>query len=553
MVESDSEEEFNRDEVRLSDSDYMDDDFEGNSPQQDRPNNIELLSLDDVRASLKSEDEDDDEEKPEKFEVEETEDLKPEFYENPEPEVTENLADTPEGLSPDIEEPIENELVEEVILIQEDIDDTELDEEVDSPDNFGDLSISATQKLKEKYLSRGSPQIIIERLQINNLSNLFTDTLVSDSEEKIEDFDDEVVDQNQGEKINDKLEEEKFVDLKIEDEKLGNKKHDEDKVSFESVGNVEEKGSDFDSEVEENELAEISDDSEHNSPDPSARKSARLSKSPVESVESGYIRRSGRERKSFPCAVKKCTAVEKQIDKILRHIKVNLPVQYATLITVKHSKVYKVCEHCAFIFMHKESFNSHIELNLCNENRRYWQKYRKEGKFEDLDMKILNENYEWKYSNSEIRRSKTKRQPTTPSKQQLSKSSPSRSSRPSTPSKSTPKSTRRTPQKGKLVTRSGRKVKVPQLDGINDDSDDGSDSTGELVVPIPQLDGSDRGQSQGQAYNQNQMQPGVQMYAVNQGNSGVIPIIMPPGTFGNHHIFWCHISSFPLSSGDHYY
>lgn len=59
----------------------------------------------------------------------------------------------------------------------------------------------------------------------------------------------------------------------------------------------------------------------------------------------------------------------------------------------------------------------------------------------------------------------------------------------------------------------------------NDDDDD-------LCLTLPQLDGND-GAGEGQQFRGNQMQPGVQMaFAVNQGNSGVIPILMPPGTFG---------------------
>lgn len=75
------------------------------------------------------------------------------------------------------------------------------------------------------------------------------------------------------------------------------------------------------------------------------------------------------------------------------------------------------------------------------------------------------------------------------------------------------------------MTRSGRKVKVPQHDGLEDESETDSDFDPE--VPIPQFDGNGDGQSHQFS---NQMAPGVQMaYTMNQGNAGVIPILMPPG------------------------
>ena len=151
---------------------------------------------------------------------------------------------------------------------------------------------------------------------------------------------------------------------------------------------------------------------------------------------SNFIRRSGREKKQFPCAVKNCSVVERSIDNILRHIKVNHPSHYAALITVKHSKVFKVCENCSFIFLCNESFDSHIDLNLCNGNKKFWQKFLKDDKFDELEMKILTENYEWKYSHLDLRRVKSKRRPQTPSKPVTGKVSPSRSTRPTTPSKS---------------------------------------------------------------------------------------------------------------------
>ena len=97
-------------------------------------------------------------------------------------------------------------------------------------------------------------------------------------------------------------------------------------------------------------------------------------------------------------------------------MKVNHPAHYASLITIKHSKVYKVCDQCSFIYLCKDSYESHIELSLCNGNKQYKQQYLKDDKFGELDLKILTENYEWNYSQVDIRRYRPKRRPQTPSK-----------------------------------------------------------------------------------------------------------------------------------------
>jgi len=74
--------------------------------------------------------------------------------------------------------------------------------------------------------------------------------------------------------------------------------------------------------------------------DASEKSSEQLAKELTQS----FVRRSGRAVKSLPCAVKDCDKTDKDIEKILLHMKVNHPYHYAALITVKHSKVF-----CAFI------------------------------------------------------------------------------------------------------------------------------------------------------------------------------------------------------------
>ena len=294
---------------------------------------------------------------------------------------------------------------------------------------LGESSISScgleTQKLKEKYLSRGSPILCIERLQLKtiSISDLIDQSSSSPAENVsslVEDEEQEVVEEEEEEVVEEEVEEEEDEPCPLAPEPID----------------------EFDVTIVEKELADIHDDSElddeeggagqranSSSNSSSPRKSPRLAKPSAKQTSpetAGFIRRSGRERKTFPCAVKGCKAVDRDIDRILRHIKVNHPSHYASLITIKHTKVYKICELCSFIFMTKESHASHTELNLCNGNKRFWQRYLKDDKFDELDMKVLNENYEWKYHQSEIRRSKSKRRPHTPNRSP-GKVSPSRS------------------------------------------------------------------------------------------------------------------------------
>jgi len=84
-----------------------------------------------------------------------------------------------------------------------------------------------------------------------------------------------------------------------------------------------------------------------------------------------------------------------------------------------------------------------------------------------------------------------------------------------------------------LKTRSGRRVKVPQLDGNADSSDESSSRSG-MEVDLPQTDGANdapRAQQVPQMYQQ--MAPTQQQQ--HNGNTHtrptVIPILMPPGNW----------------------
>ena len=664
IIESDSDEEEDREEEmeklveqRLS---PMVDDFEGHSPEDGRPNNVELLSIEDVKASLKSDDEqptsdehemENEPEAPIKL-AEENSTEKP--LESPEsriePDDETTLAEdsaTPEGriehfkdLEESDEMKTENSVAENsvpedsfgkaltVVLrkisaseAQEEIENGDLEAEnlenevnlpgdldcgKDEPeeipaidaksplkgemevekaesegkgnagDSLGDtaessdevsdaISISSCdlEAQKLKLLSRGSPVLRLERICFTNLSDILdaeeaANATPAANETKV--AEDECVGEIENETsdaLPDAVQMQPDDDAHAtQDENGANAPPEDDDAHapleddhahapLEDDHAQENEADDFDEEIVEKELADIHESDGvggrlSRSPT-SPRKSPRLSK-PSETL--AFIRRSGRERKTYPCAVKGCDAVEKDMDRVLRHVKVNHPSHYASLITIKHSKVFKICEQCQFIFMCRDTFDSHRELSLCNGNKRFWQTYLKDDKFDELDMKILTENYEWKYSQCDLRRSKSKRRSHTPSRSP-GKVSPSRApSRPTTPSKpavATRKPSQRSKEKAKLVTRSGRKVKVPQHDGIGSEIDSHSDE-GETIpisIPIPQLDGNDvPGGEQQFAPGGGGGGQGVQMaFAVNQGNSGVIPILMPPGTFGTKHSF----------------
>ena len=61
------------------------------------------------------------------------------------------------------------------------------------------------------------------------------------------------------------------------------------------------------------------------------------------------VRRSARERKQFRCPVKDCEKnPASKIEEILRHINVNHPTHYASLITKKHDQVKKICAQECF-------------------------------------------------------------------------------------------------------------------------------------------------------------------------------------------------------------
>ena len=74
----------------------------------------------------------------------------------------------------------------------------------------------------------------------------------------------------------------------------------------------------------------------HEMDDEESEKSSELL---AKELTQSFVRRSGRAVKSLPCAVKECEKTDKDIEKILLHMKVNHPYHYAALITVKHSKV----------------------------------------------------------------------------------------------------------------------------------------------------------------------------------------------------------------------
>ena len=97
---------------------------------------------------------------------------------------------------------------------------------------------------------------------------------------------------------------------------------------------------------------------------------------------------------------------------------------------------------------------------------------------------------------------------------------------------SPPKQNRR-PQKKEenLKTRSGRRVKVPQLDGNADSSDESTSRSG-MEVDLPQTDGANDAPRQQLPQMYHQIPPAQRQHNGNTHSSPtVIPILMPPGNW----------------------
>ena len=76
----------------------------------------------------------------------------------------------------------------------------------------------------------------------------------------------------------------------------------------------------------------------------SQRRSPRTTRAVNNSSPNIQVRRSARERKQFRCPVKDCEKnASSKLEDILRHVNVNHPNHYASLITKKHDAMYKIC------------------------------------------------------------------------------------------------------------------------------------------------------------------------------------------------------------------
>ena len=166
-----------------------------------------------------------------------------------------------------------------------------------------------------------------------------------------------------------------------EDVEEDSKKNDEESEKSEDI--EEKNDADFsgdDVPFDDEEEDEDEDDEEDE------RKSSRSSLSPRKSPRlvdnnSPPVRRSARERKQFRCPVPDCEKRDRpapKIEEILRHLNVNHPIHYASLITKKHDAIFKMCSTCKFLYLHEESYESHLQYGVCKTNINFFNQYGKE-------------------------------------------------------------------------------------------------------------------------------------------------------------------------------
>ena len=172
--------------------------------------------------------------------------------------------------------------------------------------------------------------------------------------------------------------------------------------------------------------------------------------------------------------------------------------------------------------MNAETYDAHIEYT-CTRNKNFLSQYGKDDKFEELDMTILAGDFGWNFNKSRSNdTSKVNKKPVTQqAKTDIEKAKPLTPTltrqRRSSKKQSTPKK-----------TRSGRTIKIPQVDGNADSSGSEIDDKNHK---IPQFDGQNDGQYSTDSGNAGQPQSNQSSYYIgdNQSFSGVIPILMPPG------------------------
>ncbi|CAG5105488.1 Oidioi.mRNA.OKI2018_I69.chr1.g2170.t3.cds [Oikopleura dioica] len=565
-----SDEENERDDEELHEVELIIDDFEGRSPDSDRPNNVEMMSLSDVRTHLRSDDEDEDDiirrrsrrmkltsldsdsESDEKTSpkseplVENTQELSPlESLEtitlDTESREVITIVDSPEELKIEQPEVTEAETVQEgpqyeagvLKTVMENVDpETLLQERNDSPSPEEPQMVSDESPQPSSEVGVQTPPGAVGKEEEEEPDTVETRDNEPTSAEILGETGTSIAELDQEQPKSPSVDFDTREDLKTPNDDPSETSVDKDEVAAEDQKEEPEAIEQSDPSVDDDQIEEEIESSEtssekeasrRDSASPDAEDNWSPSSEPENDMEDMFRIEEHHEmddeesEKSSELLAKEltqsfdCEKTDKDIEKILLHMKVNHPYHYAALITVKHSKVHKSCDTCGFIFMCKATFDSHLELSLCKRNLAYLKRYNEPEKFDELELEVIENEYQWSYPKRKVSKRRT---PTKPKK-------------PVSP----PKQTRRCQKKAEnLKTRSGRRVKVPQLDGNADSSDESSSRSG-MEVDLPQTDGLNDAPRQPQVppmYHQQMAQNQHQPNGNTHSRPTVIPILMPP-------------------------
>ena len=177
----------------------------------------------------------------------------------------------------------------------------------------------------------------------------------------------------------------------------------------------------------------------------------------------------------------------------------------------------------------------------CTRNKKFLSQYGKDdSSFSELDLSILSGDFGWNFTQP-VKVNKTIKGQSgnaNQAKPDVEKNSPKQVTTTVTRQRrSSTKTKQSTPKK----TRSGRTIKIPQVDGIENSTESDSSTSEEItdakISRIPQFDGQTDGQYNTESSGQPQSNSSSYYIGENQNFSGVIPILMPPGIIITHPIY----------------
>ena len=362
---------------------------------------------DEVETVGENNEENNDEKEPEDLQDSEEatpEEIREPFENVPEAEDRKTKSSDADNVAPEAEPTEEVEGVTEVQDIEPEVE-TEADTEAETE---ADDSLNEPLKiLKEKLCSRGSPLIVLERLALiedkkdeGEKSPCYEEKILKSVQEVSKrsllqlnrknkrrssgkNKEPEVVPEVEPEVAPGvEAEGEPEAETSSEDVEEDLKKNDEESERSEDI----EEKNDADFSGDDVPFDDEEDEDEDEDDEEDERKSSRSSLSPRKSPRlvdnnSPPVRRSARERKQFRCPVPDCEKRDRpapKIEEILRHLNVNHPIHYASLITKKHDAIFKMCSTCKFLYLHEESYESHLQYGVCKTNINFFNQYGKE-------------------------------------------------------------------------------------------------------------------------------------------------------------------------------